>query len=289
LVAIPCWLGACGSEDPGRPTPPASGNGGEAGEASAPSEGGAAGDPSAAGGTDAGGVPGAVAGQAGEGGEGLSEGGAAGGGGSAEAGAAGAPAELEPLLPWKPGNSWTYEVTESGSVSVKTTTVGALQAVGGTGPAKALEANAVITTKGTNGNDETRSWQVLDGERVIRYREQSFGAATGALEQEEYWEPYKVHIDWSPERLLTGATWTETYKETKLPVGGSPGVTQVEDTWRCVAAAESVTVPAGTFTAVVFEKTAQSSAKKTYYYARGVGKLKEVGVQTEELVSFSVD
>lgn len=178
---------------------------------------------------------------------------------------------------------------ESGVLWTKTTTVGALQAVGGTGPAKALMANAVITTKGTNGNDETRSWQVLQGERVVRYREQSFGAATGALQQEEYWEPHKIHIDWSAERLLTGATWTETYEETKLPVGGSPSVTPVEDSWRCVAAAESVTVPAGTFTAVVFEKTSGSGTKKTYYYARGVGKLKEVGVQTEELVSFSVD
>jgi hypothetical protein len=196
---------------------------------------------------------------------------------------------LASLLPWKEGNTWTYEVTEGGVVSTKTTTVHALEMVGGSGPAKTLMANRVVTAKGANGNDETRSWQAVVGDRVVRYREQSFSAATGDLQQEEHWDPYKIHIDGGAARIVPGATWTETYDETKLPVGMAPVTAPVEDDWRCVADAESITVPAGTFTTVVFQKTSAAGASKTYYYARGVGKVKEVGVQVEQLVSYDVE
>ncbi len=190
-----------------------------------------------------------------------------------------------PLLPWREGNRWTYRVTdETGAESIKTTTVGGLEPVGGVGPNAALMAYKVVTKKGPK--DETVSWQAVLGDRVIRYREQSFHAATGLLEQEEHWAPHKLHVDSSAAHTRKGASWLESYSETKLAVGGQPASSQPQDRWTVLADDESVTVPAGTFRAVVLQKTGGS--EKKYWYVRGVGKVMEVGNKTETLVSYEV-
>jgi hypothetical protein len=136
-------------------------------------------------------------------------------------GAAGMPGVVPEgaLLPWVTGNTWSYRVTNAGVVSEKTTTVGELQEVGGMGPNAGLMAFHVVTAKGVDGTDRTESWQAPHPdapERIVRYREQSFGAVTGVLEQEEHWDPEKLHIDGSADRTVTGATWLERYDETSL-------------------------------------------------------------------------
>jgi hypothetical protein len=188
------------------------------------------------------------------------------------------------LLPWAAGNSWTYQVTDDGETSTKAVTVGALEEVGGSGPNQDMLANRTVTRKGEL--DETVSWQNRVGERVIRYREQSFKASTGDLDIEEHWDPSKLHVDGSADRIVAGAHWTESYEETKIRGEGGTASAQRADQWSVKAADEEVTVPAGTFRAVVFEK--QSTDTKTYWYVSGVGKVKETGGQTEELVSYTV-
>ncbi|WP_164002496.1 hypothetical protein [Pyxidicoccus caerfyrddinensis] len=190
-----------------------------------------------------------------------------------------------PLLPWKAGNRWTYQVTEDGQVSEKETTVGELEPVGGTGASRDVLANRVVTRKGVN--DQTVSWQVLSGERVVRYREQSFRASTGALEMEEQWDPPKLHLDETPEHVVVGASWLEIYEETKLPTDGETSTETARDRWTVIADGESVTVPAGTFRALVLRK-AGGSTSKTYWYVRGIGKVKEIGGQTEELAAYEL-
>lgn len=190
-----------------------------------------------------------------------------------------------PLLPWKEGNTWTYRVTGDGEQSTKVTTVGPLESVGGTGPHAQAQANKVVTKKGEL--DQTLSWQVSDGVRVVRYREQSFGAKTGLLQLEEHWNPAKLHIDGSPARIAAGANWIEEYQETKLDPNAAPVTTTQRDSWRVDAVDQIVTVPAGTFKAIVLIKAGGSNLK-TYWYVPGVGKVKETGGQTEELVSYQV-
>lgn len=193
--------------------------------------------------------------------------------------------ERESFLPWQEGNSWTYQVTDDGQTFSKVTTVGPVETVGGAGPNKAERANRVVTEK---GDDQTLSWQVAEGDRVLRYREQSFSVSTGDLALEEHWDPYKIHFDGSPEHTRSGASWLESYDETKLPVGGMPQTASVNDRWTILSVDQSVTVPAGTFRTVVVQKVSSSGSIKTYYYARGVGKVKEEGSQVEELSSYEV-
>jgi len=194
-----------------------------------------------------------------------------------------------PLLPWQPGNTWTYRVTtDTEDLGEKVTTVGEEEPVGGTGPHAADLANRVVTSK-RGGADETVSWQVRDGDRVLRYREQSYNPTSDALELEEHWDPYKLHIDGTPEHRAAGARWVETYSETKTTPGGTATTTTVSDVWTVEAVGISITVPAGTFETVKLRKTSAATGSiKDYFYAPGVGKVQELGGQTEELVSFDV-
>jgi hypothetical protein len=134
---------------------------------------------------------------------------------TSDAGGSDVVAGVGALLPWKPGNTWTFRVTEGGQTSTKVTTVGPEEPVGGSGPNAGLMANRVTTRKGTN--DTTSSWQSQVGEVIVRYREQAFHATTGALELEEHWSPHKLHVDGSAEHTATGASWLELYEETFRP------------------------------------------------------------------------
>jgi hypothetical protein len=194
----------------------------------------------------------------------------------------------EPLLPFKTGNTWTYRVTDGTETFTKVTVVDPEEAVGGEGPNADVVANRVTTTK-KDGADKTVSWQKYEDGIVKRFREQSFQAGDGTLELEEYWTPHRIHIDETAAHTTEGASWLEEYEETKLPVGGSPSTSSKRDRWTVQETNASVTVPAGTFdNAIVFVKSG-ASTQKTYYYVPGVGKVKELGGQTEELVSYEVE
>jgi len=189
-----------------------------------------------------------------------------------------------PLIPWKIGNKWTYKVTEDGVVSQKVTTIEVAEPVGGMGPNATKMAYKVVTKKGTD--DQTISWQAPEGDKVLRFREQSFSASTKALELEEHWEPHKLHVDGTAEARADGAHWIENYKETKMPVGGQPATTMPTDVWDVLAPCEVIQVEGKSYDAIKTRKTGGSSSQKTYWYVPGVGKVKETGGQTEELVKF---
>jgi hypothetical protein len=194
--------------------------------------------------------------------------------------------ELGSLLPWAEGNTWTYRVSGSAGSTTKVVTVGALEKVGGSGPNADKMAFRVTTKKGTS--DETVSWQAVEGERVLRYREQAFNATTGELALEEHWVPYKIHIDGSASRRKRGSEWVEEYDEIKAPAGMAAITRASKDHWLVEAVDQEVTVPAGTFKAIVYTKAGGTSTK-TYWYVPGVGKVRETGGQAEELESYEVD
>jgi len=189
-------------------------------------------------------------------------------------------------LPLATGNTWTYQATSSGGVETKVQTIGEWGPVGGTGPNATEMAFAVVTMK-ANGADKTESWQAEVDGKIVRYRERSFVNASGPLQLEEHWEPFKLRLDGTADHVVPNATWLEEYTETKLPVGLTPSTAPASDTWRVVAVDEQVQVPAGTFDALVVEK-ARATSTKRYWFVRGVGKVKETGTQVEELVSFQV-
>jgi hypothetical protein len=211
------------------------------------------------------------------------------GGVGGTAGSTGGTGALPPgegsFFPLTTGNSWTFRVTDAGVVTMKTQTIGPLEPVGGTGPNKDAMAYRATTEK-DDGGDMTVSWQAEVDGKIVRYREQSFAATGGAVELEEHWDPYKLRVDGTEAHLMQGATWTEMYSETKMLMGMPAMTAAGSDAWRVIAVDEPVTVPAGTFNALVIEK--MGGTPKRYWFVRNVGKVKETGTQTEELASYDV-
>jgi hypothetical protein len=132
--------------------------------------------------------------------------------------------------------------------------------------------------------DQTISWQAVDGDKVVRYREQSFGATSGLLEMEEHWDPYKLHIDGTAEHMVDQKVWVETYKETKIPIGLQAVTATAMDAWKVVAECEVVEIGTESYKALKLTKT--GGDQKTYWYAPGIGKVKETGNQIEELLKY---
>ena len=102
-------------------------------------------------------------------------------------------------------------------------------------------------------------------------------------------KPSKLRVDETPARLTAGAAWTSSYTEVEVDPNTGMAITISKDeNWSVVSASESVTVPAGTFTALHLHKLTSGAAEKDYWFVAGVGKVKETGEQTEELTAYTI-
>lgn len=189
------------------------------------------------------------------------------------------------LMPVKVGARWTYRVTDlsTGEVATKTSTIEALEDVGGR---KAGVTAFRFKTEKDSG--WTVSWQEDRGTSLVRHREQSFDG-DGTLEAEEYYDPGKTRVDESEEHTAPGAAWEEAWTEVRIDVEGEASSPR-SARWTVESAAETITVPAGTFTCVRLRRVSTNESgvgsDKTFWFARGVGKVKEMGGKTEELVEY---
>lgn len=193
----------------------------------------------------------------------------------------------ERYLPLQVGANWTYDVTDlrvPGSAPVaKDTTVEALEQVGDARKA-GVEAFRIRTEK---ANGATVSWQEDRCTSIVRHREQSYDAAS-IMESDQFFMPSKLRIDETAEHLVVGARWTVTYEELEVdPVAGETRVSK-DETWSVEGIDEQVTVPAGTFTTIHLRKITSGEADKRFWFAAGVGKIKEEGEQREELRAFDL-
>jgi hypothetical protein len=136
----------------------------------------------------------------------------------------------------------------------------------------------------------TVSWHEDAGSAIRRHRELVYDASS-TLETEEYYNPYKLRVDGTAAHTVAGATWIEAYAEhtTDFLLGGAMTTTAKSDRWTIEAVDVTVTVPAGTFSCIRIRHVGLSTmSDKTYWFARGVGKVKEVGGMVEELTSYSI-
>jgi hypothetical protein len=203
-------------------------------------------------------------------------------GNATDAGAADAIPAAQRYLPLATGATWTWHVVHDDGDPPpydKVSTVEAFEKVG----------DIMAYRVRTDGNDgDTVSWQEDTGSAIRRVREQSFDP-TGTLLSDQSYTPYKLRLDEQNDHLVVGATYTESYTEIETDAqGGTTSVAKTE-VWTVEAIDESVTVPAGTFACLRVHRigTDPGEADKVYWFARGIGKIKESGKQTEELTSYS--
>jgi hypothetical protein len=227
------------------------------------------------------------------------------GGVTGAAGATGAGGAGNSFEPMSVGARWVYATTEpaDGGVgtiaSTKTVIVEAYEPV----PTRAGIMAWRIYTE-VPGLEDQLTWQNETATAIGRYRDEIFvpGAprtscatvsASGCVFSATY-APFRGRIDTRPERLMTGAEYLESFTEmvTELQSGAPSSSTSSKPfVWKVVNGAESVTTPAGTFTAVHLQKFngVSMALDKDYWFARGVGKVKETSNQgrVELLMSYT--
>ena len=186
-------------------------------------------------------------------------------------------------LPLAVGATWTFRVTPAiGPVETKSSTVEALEDVG---DRKAGITAFRVRTGKIDGN--TVSWQEDRCTSITRHREQSL-SLSDTLITDQFYTPDTIRVDETAAHVAMGATWMVRYDEVEVDSTGAMTTRAKDETWSVLATAESVTVPAGTFTALKLNKTTSGAADKTYWFVKGVGKVKETGDQTEELMSYQL-
>jgi hypothetical protein len=200
--------------------------------------------------------------------------------------------------PLKVGNWWRYRITSPFEAPwEKLVTAERMEPVGGDGPSAATPAIRMVTRKGPS--DMTINWQGWvdepDGRVWVRYRETGYSASTGMVNVEDWWDPHRLRFDERAGRLQAGARYQETYVEYKRDRGGLPVMTPVSTSWEVEAAGETVVVPIPGAAARSYPDCVRVShslgtpgARKQFWFCRGVGKVKETGGQTEELVDHLV-
>lgn len=184
------------------------------------------------------------------------------------------------LFPLALGNRWEFLVSEAGKADTTK-----IQTVSSTASVDGHAAFVLISENATKGN-RTESIQYMEGTKLVRAFEESWD--DGELEERARYTPAALRLDTA--LLPLGTTYEAVHLEEHLDANGIviPPATSKDETFFVEAVDESVTVPAGTFTAVRIRREVVGGSTKTYWYVAGVGKIKEVGGQTESLVSSDV-
>ena len=189
---------------------------------------------------------------------------------------------LQPLVV---GASWTYAISEP-MVPARQKTTRIEAADEDIGDIKAGVKGYRQRTEKLNG--VSVNWTEDRCTSLVRHREKAYDAMM-VLQADQFYQPSKLRVDETPAHTAAGAAWALSYTEIEVnPTTGMRITISKDENWSVVSASESITVPAGTFTTVHFHKLTSGAAEKDYWFAAGVGKIKETGEQTEELTAYTI-
>jgi len=197
--------------------------------------------------------------------------------------AAAQPGDLADYMPLGPGTSWIYRVSDQRGRSrdLVTRVEGRAAWTGGL-PGEVLRVRSELL------DGSVLRWEGRVGGGVGCAQEETRDAA-GLVTMEEAYDPPATIIDERPPRLVAGAAWSETFMDTTPNYHGHPKSRPVVVKWTVESVDDRLTVPAGTFTCIRLIEARKHRQRRTFWYAKGVGLVKEVGAgplgdQTLELV-----
>jgi hypothetical protein len=190
--------------------------------------------------------------------------------------------------PWKVGSTWSYKFTDpTGAKPPATgriTSIGAMEDVGGLHAGQMAFKVNIQTLGGSK-----IVWEVPSGDLDIRYKT-AYYDANGVMTETDVEQPYRLKLDEGIAHTMTNATFSETFTENVAKVGMAPSSKNETLQWKVISDNESLTVIAGPYTKVLHVQRYNAAKPETvdYWYARGVGKLKESGGNNdEELESYT--
>ena len=195
-------------------------------------------------------------------------------------------------MPLSVGNSWTYRVVDAKTLRRKTDKKITLDQVGLVGPLK-----PGVTGLRLYRTDDTGwgyRWWTRTGDKVVWQHDQWFNGDT--MVSDRYYVPWRVRVDEACAHRTLGARWTEDYAKVDLSLTdpGDKKVVPVREEWTVEAVDDEVTVPAGTFRAIKLRSRrmdgdADAPLVSIYWFAPGVGKVKEDSDELEDLLEYHVE
>ena len=137
-------------------------------------------------------------------------------------------------------------------------------------------------------------WWTRTGDKVVWQHDQWFNGDT--MVSDRYYVPWRVRVDEACAHRTLGARWTEDYAKVDLSLTdpGDKKVVPVREEWTVEAVDDEVTVPAGTFRAIKLRSRrmdgdADAPLVSIYWFAPGVGKVKEDSDELEDLLEYHVE
>lgn len=202
-------------------------------------------------------------------------------GATADAGGGGACGFDDAYLPTQVGSSWSWRVVDlgTGAQSTKNQVIESLD--------DDPELGEVLVQRTSNTKGATVSYFRNDPVVVVRLRQEDFDEL-GALQRTTDYDPGQIRLDQSEARVTANATWNESYAEIEYDAAGvEVSRSDRTEAWEVLGTDVECSSPLGTFSClhVRRNRTLGGIADKQYFFARGVGKVREVGGnQVEELV-----
>lgn len=188
------------------------------------------------------------------------------------------------FLPYEVGYRWTYRLTDldTGARATKDQRID---------PEIDSDYGPVFVQVTGKIDGETISLGRREGDRVLRFQQEDRDA-TGAIERTTIYDPPQVRIDETSEHTAAGAAWDEAYTEVVLgPDGAELMRVETVDHNEVIGADDPCDSPMGEFRCLRVRRTrtAGGTAEKEFQFARGVGKIREIGSkQLEELTDCGV-
>ena len=183
-------------------------------------------------------------------------------------------------LPYQVGYQWTFRVSELSTGDRKTKSQVVMPEI--SDPV----LGTVLVQETSKNNGTTRSLLVRAGDAVRRLRQEDYNAA-GELQRTTEYDPGQNRLDEAPANLSVGATWQETYTETEYDgLGVMTSAVTTVDNWEVLGVDVECTSPFGVFSCLHVRRlrTEGGVADKQFWFARGIGKVREQGPsQIEEL------
>jgi hypothetical protein len=183
------------------------------------------------------------------------------------------------------GATWVYNVTDTGVAYTKNSAVEAFEDIGGM--AAGTMGYKVSETIKTSTQ---LTWYESTDSDVRRHHDQQTDV-NGVMTSEDWYSPYDLRVDESSDHLTAGAAWTLSYMDAHTSASKPASTKTITENWTTDAANETVTVPAGTFSALKITRTnTADGTTKTQWFVPGVGKIRESNTtgHLEELQSYTI-
>ncbi len=189
-------------------------------------------------------------------------------------------------LPYEVGFTWEWRVTDltSGSVETKSQIVQESR----DNPDDGLPMFVQMTDK---GGGSTENWMRTDGDALVRLQQMDYNSLDQLLRTTVY-DPHAIRLDEASDRITEGATYTQTYTEIEYDsTGTETRRAEVTEEWEILGVDVACDAPIGAFEClhVSRTRTAGGIAQKEYWFAKGIGKIREEGGQIEQLTACSVE